>query len=141
MSALVKIFSVIPGASYKFVVVFSRYRGQWLFSRHKNRSTWETQGGHIEPGETPGQAAKRELWEESGAEQFTLTPAFAYSVGEDPANNGAVFLAEIETLGPMPESEMAETALFDTLPEMLTYPQITPVLFEALQKRPELGYT
>lgn len=42
---------------------------------------------------------------------------------------GAVFFAEIETLGSLPESEMAQTALFDSLPENLTYPAITPKLF------------
>ena len=35
---------------YRFVVILSRYRGQFLLSRHQARSTWETQGGHIEPG-------------------------------------------------------------------------------------------
>ena len=38
---------------YKYVVVFSRYQGRLLLSRHKERRTWETQGGHVEPGETP----------------------------------------------------------------------------------------
>ena len=34
--------------NYKFVVVLSRYDGRVLLSRHRERSTWETQGGHIE---------------------------------------------------------------------------------------------
>ena len=37
----------------KYVVVFTRYQGKLLLSRHRQRDTWETQGGHIEPGETP----------------------------------------------------------------------------------------
>ena len=37
-------------APYKYVVICTRYDGQWLLSRHRERSTWETQGGHIEPG-------------------------------------------------------------------------------------------
>ena len=49
----------------KYVVVLSEYEGKLLLSRHKERKTWETQGGHIEPGETPLQAAQRELFEES----------------------------------------------------------------------------
>ena len=36
---------------------------------------------------------------------------------------------QIEELGGMPASEMAETRLFDALPEALTYPNITPHLF------------
>ena len=52
---------------YKYVVIMSRMDGGFLLSRHKQRTTWEFQGGHIEPGETPMQAARRELFEESGA--------------------------------------------------------------------------
>lgn len=39
---------------YKYVVVCSNYQGKWLFSRHKERTTWETQGGHVEEGESYG---------------------------------------------------------------------------------------
>ena len=45
--------------SYKYVVILSEYQGKILLSQHKNRTTWETQGGHIEPGETPMEAARR----------------------------------------------------------------------------------
>ena len=38
--------------------------------------------------------------------------------------------AEILELGPLPESEMAEVRTFDALPENITYPAITPVLFQ-----------
>lgn len=41
---------------------------------------------------------------------------------------GVVFLAEIRTLGPLPDSEMAEVCAFALLPDCLTYPGITPVL-------------
>lgn len=44
-----------------------------------------------------------------------------------------VFLAEISRLGPMPPWEMAEIHSFGTLPENLTYPAITPVLFREAQ--------
>ncbi len=132
MPLSVQTFPIDPSASYTFVVIFSRCRGRWLFSRHRQRSTWETQGGHIEPGETPEEAARRELWEESGATAFALAPVRAYAVGDSPGGKGVVFFAEIETLGPLPESEMAEVQFFDDLPQALTYPEITPVLFRAL---------
>ena len=112
---------------YKYVVVLSRMDGRLLLSRHRERSTWETQGGHIEPGETPLEAARRELYEESGATEFDIKPAFDYSFGD---GRGMAFVAEVRALGPLPEgSEMAETRLFDALPENLTYPAITPHLF------------
>ena len=60
--------------SYKYVVVLSEHNGRIVLSRHKERTTWETQGGHIEQGETPLEAAKRELYEESGAVDYNITP-------------------------------------------------------------------
>ena len=119
---------------FKYVVVFSRMNGQWLFSRHRKRETWETQGGHIEPGETPMDAARRELYEESGARAFTISPVCDYWAGTDEDSSvGTVFLAEITELGELPESEMAEVRAFDTLPENVTYPAITPMLFERVR--------
>ena len=35
---------------YRFVVIFARYQGNWLYAKHKKRNTWETAGGHIEQG-------------------------------------------------------------------------------------------
>lgn len=131
-----KIYPPESRESYRFVVIFSRFQGKLLLSRHRQRSTWETQGGHIEPGETPLDAAKRELFEESGAAEFSICPIFDYWAEDNVgSSNGMVFVAEIEKLGLLPDSEMAETALFDTLPENVTYPFITPVLFEELRKQ------
>ena len=126
-----KIFKVNELQKYKYVVVLSKCEGKILLSRHKDRSTWETQGGHIEPGETPLDAAKRELYEESGAVEYDIEPVFDYCVGEEASTGagGMVFVAEIRRLGDIPDSEMAEVKLFDTLPEDLTYPDITPILF------------
>ena len=121
---------------YKYVVILSRYRGKLLLSRHRQRTTWETQGGHIEPGESPLEAARRELYEESGAMDFSLTPLFDYRAwDEHSAANGMIFLAEIRTLGDLPQSEMDEVRLFDDLPHNLTYPGITPVLYSNAKMR------
>ena len=130
------VYPLDPLKTYKYVVVLSRHQGKYLLSRHKKRTTWETQGGHIEPGETPLQAAKRELFEEPGALRYQIEPLFDYRAG-DPwgESNGVVFLAEIEELGPLPESEMAEVKSWKQLPENLTYPAITPVLWKAWQEK------
>ena len=115
---------------YIYVVVLSRHQGKLLLSRHRARATWETQGGHIEPGETPAQAAARELFEESGATDFALTPLCDYIAGDETnASAGVVFVADIHTLAPLPQSEMAEVRLFDALPQNITYPGITPHLY------------
>ncbi len=121
--------------TYKYVVVCSLYEGQWLLSRHKKRDTWETQGGHIEPGETPVEAARRELYEESGVQDARIIPVCDYyGYDHEGHANGVVFLAMIHRLGNMPESEMKETALFAQPPQALTYPDVTPRLLEEAYK-------
>ena len=123
-------------APYKYVVVCAYYRGQWLMSRHRERDTWETQGGHIEPGETPLNAARRELQEESGVTDADLFHVCDYHGFTDTrAANGQVFLAVVYRLGTLPDSEMAEVRLFDALPENLTYPNVSPRLYWEAAKR------
>jgi len=120
---------------YRFVVIFARYQDKWLYARHKERITWETAGGHIEEGETPYEAAKRELYEETGAVPYEVSGVFDYAVHTDTEfSYGQVFFAEIDRLGQMPESEMADIMLFDGIPESMTYPQILPVLYAHLQQ-------
>ena len=45
----------------RFVVVCSFYQGKRLLSYHAGHRAWETQGGHIEAGESPLEAARREI--------------------------------------------------------------------------------
>lgn len=131
-----KTFRINELQLYKYVVVLSKYKNKMLLSRHKDRTTWETQGGHIEEGETPIEAARRELYEESGAVKYAIAPLCDYWAGEPDSGQGAggmVFIAEIYELGDIPESEMQEVKTFDKLPDHLTYPAITPVLFAELE--------
>ena len=117
---------------YIFVTAFARYRGQLLLSRHRLHTTWETQGGHIEPGETPLKAIRRELYEEAGALDFTVEALCDYSAA---GTHGVFYFANIARLGPLPPSEMAEVCTFTTLPPNLTYPGITPVLWGLVRHR------
>lgn len=114
-----------------FSVVLSRFEGGWLFSRHLARSTWEMQGGHVEPGETPEMGARRELYEEAGAVATQMEPVCGYWTWQEdqPRRYGILFLADIDHMDPLPPSEMAGVRWFETLPEALTYPEIAPVLF------------
>lgn len=84
-----------PGSlgRYHYAIILARYAGGWLFCRHKDRTTWETPGGHVEEGESPLQAAKRELYEETGALEAAIRPLFDLS-GE--GRTAMVFLAEEE---------------------------------------------
>ena len=118
----------------RFVVVCAFYQGRVLLSYHPGHGAWETQGGHIEPGETPEAAARRELYEESGAWEAELTPVCDYHAWDsEGASNGRVYAAVVRRLEPLPESEMSRVGLFDALPEELTYPLVTPALIRAAE--------
>ncbi|MDR2649383.1 MAG: NUDIX domain-containing protein [Clostridiales bacterium] len=121
--------------AYRFTVIFARHNGKWLYARHKDRDTFETAGGHIEPGETTLDCAKRELYEETGAEKFSIFPAFDYAVHtETEFSYGQVFYADVQTLGELPDYEMAEVRAFTTIPGKLRFPQILPVLYNEMDK-------
>lgn len=117
----------------RYAVIVSRHRGQWIYGRHRDRDTWEIPGGHREPGELALDAARRELYEETGAQRFTLTPVCAYCVEDGEKGYGLLCFAEVETLGPLPPLEIAETRLFAEPPEALTYPRIQPVLLQRVK--------
>jgi len=117
--------------AHQYVVILASTAKCWIFVRNKQRTTWELPGGHIELNESIIDAAKRELFEETGALQFDLTELFDYSVETDVAkSSGRVFIACEITLGPLPDSEIAEIQISKNLPESLTYPFIQPILFE-----------
>jgi len=116
-----------------FVVIAARYAGRDVFCRHRLRSTWECPGGHIEPGETPRQAALRELYEETGCEAQSLEPVCIYSVRRDggDATYGMLYRACITQPDIPPQAfEMACARLFDAPPEAWTYPDIQPHLLK-----------
>lgn len=128
------------GYPLKYVVIAARHAGKWVFCKHKQRETYEVPGGHIEAGETPLAAAKRELFEETGAAEFTIRPVCVYSVQgndgriDDCAETfGMLFFAAVAKFGPLPDFEMERIAFFADLPDSLTYPLIQPVLMEKVK--------
>ncbi|MCL2223802.1 MAG: NUDIX domain-containing protein [Defluviitaleaceae bacterium] len=127
--------------NYIWVDIVAFHKGKWLFSKHKERTTWETQGGHIETGETPLEAAKRELYEESGAIEFDIEPLCDYSAegiinGAYIQANSQVYIAQVHTLGEIPcDSEMERISFVDSIPDNLTYPDITNEILPIVLKK------
>jgi len=120
--------------NYTFVVIFCRYQDKWLYCRAKDRDTFETAGGHIEQGESSLDAAKRELFEETGAIKYDIIPAFDYSVeNQSGYKTGQVYLAHIHELGELQDYEMTEVMQFETIPEKMRFPQILPILYKDMQ--------
>jgi 8-oxo-dGTP diphosphatase len=115
-----------------YVVIVSRYKRDWILVRHRDRITWEVPGGHRELDEDPDQAARRELFEETGADEFELFPVCIYSVSsEEKTSYGKLYFAEVKTIRQLPESEIKEICLKKDFPkDNLTYPMIQPHLFK-----------
>ena len=110
---------------YTYAIIVSRYQGRWIWVKHKERITWELPAGHVEYGESPLEAAHRELYEETGALDYSIHPVVSYEgIYQGKPVFGMVFLAEIHEIGKMPDFEIGETGLFDGIPEELTYPEI-----------------
>lgn len=139
MAGIHVVFYDDPPALYqKYAVIIARHQGKLLWCRHEKRTTWEIPGGHIEPGETALEAASRELQEETGATAFTLRSVCWYSAfrdGDVPHSLGLLCIAEISAMSAELHSEIAEVQCLDHIPEMLTYPEIQPLLLAEALKR------
>ena len=139
---VVNFFDYVNDSKLKFAVIIAQCNGKWVLCKHKQRDTWEFPGGHREPGESIDETARRELREESGAVEFTVTPVCAYSVtGKNRVNKtgeesfGMLYTAEIFSFEKDLHSEMERVELFSQLPDNWTYPEIQPKLLEEYLRR------
>ena len=118
-----------------YVVIAAFYKKQLVLVKHRERTTWEIPGGHREAHESAFDAAKRELYEETGALDFALERVCAYSVTREGLRTfGILYRANIEKLGAVPEFEIGEIGFFNSLPKNLTYPEIQPILLTQVMK-------
>lgn len=138
----VKFYNEVADELLKFAVIISKTNGKWVFCKHKERDTYEVPGGHREESENILETAKRELKEETGALDFTISPICVYSVtGKNKVNEtgeetyGMLFFADIKSFENELHSEMEKVLITDTLVENWTYPLIQPKLIEEAKKR------
>lgn len=133
----------VNGDKLAYAVIMAKFRGQWLYVRHRDRNTWEIPGGHREENEAIYDTASRELVEETGAAKFSLTPVCIYSVVREDAERsetfGQLFYSKVETLDNRLQFETGEVKMFSDIPDNLTYPLIQPFLHKRVLEFLEKG--
>lgn len=161
----VRFYDRVEDSLLRFAVIIAKSGDQWVFCKHRERDTYEVPGGHREPGEDIEAAARRELYEETGALVYTLTPICVYSVSdsEEPDGResldvshpntdqrnitgqpvicrseesfGMLYFARIESFEPELHSEIEKIILTEELPDQWTYPEIQPKLLAEAHRR------
>ncbi|WP_326909886.1 NUDIX hydrolase [Sedimentibacter sp. MB31-C6] len=133
----VNFYNNIEDNLLKYAVIVSKSQGKWVLCKHRKRNTYECPGGHKEDGEAILTTARRELYEETGAIDYSIKQICVYSVcgNDDVIENkdetfGMLYYADISKFERLPDFEMEKIELFDSLPENWTYPEIQPKLIE-----------
>lgn len=136
----VKFYDEVDDKLLKYAVIIAKTNGKWIFCKHKERDTYEIPGGHREPGENILDAAKRELYEETGAIKYKIKPVCVYSVtflnDLNPEETfGMLYFADVFELEKELHSEIEKIIITETLPDNWTYPLIQPKLIDEAKIR------
>jgi len=125
-----------PDCGFSYVVIGARYRGKWVFIRHRQRRSYEIAAGHINEQEDTDMAAGRELEEETGAKKYKIECIASYTILEDnKLRAGRLYYADIEKMEEeWDDSEVEGVILSDKLPEISSFPYVQAVLFRFLEK-------
>ena len=137
---IVRFYDRADDEMLRFAVIVTKSDGHWVFCMHKERRTLEVPGGHREPGEDILTTAKRELYEETGAVDFSIEPVCVYSVTMPGKNDGRetfgmLFFADVKAFEKEIHSEIERIVIQDDLPTAWTYPEIQPYLMAEVQRR------
>ncbi len=133
----VNFYNSVEDGLLKFAVIVAQSEGKWVLCKHKERNTYEFPGGHREAGEDILTAAKRELFEETGAAEYSIKQVSVYSVAvQDGISReesfGMLYYADIQSFDELPNLEIEKIELFDELPDNWTYPEIQPFLLKKI---------
>lgn len=131
----VEFYDEVDDSLLKFAVIISQSGGKWVFCKHKQRNTYEIPGGHREEGENILDTARRELYEETGALEFDISPICVYSVTapdnfDGVESFGMLYFADITKFENELHSEIEKIILTEDMPTEWTYPLIQPKLLE-----------
>lgn len=136
----IRFYEEVEDKLLRFAVIIAKTEGKWIFCKHRERNTLEVPGGHREAGELILETAKRELYEETGAIDFDITPICVYSVtapdnfdGEE--SFGMLYFADVRAFEKELHSEIEKIIITEELPENWTYPLIQPELVKEAQRR------
>ena len=137
---IVKFYDDAADELLRFAVIITRYQGKWVFCKHRERDTLEIPGGHREPGEDINAAAKRELYEETGALEYEIKPVCVYSVTSPENFNGSetfgkLYCADVHKFEGELHNEIEKIVITEEFPAEWTYPEIQPWLLEEAECR------
>ena len=136
----VNFYDEVDDRLLKFAVIIAKTNNKWVFCKHRERSTFEIPGGHREDGESIINTANRELYEETGAVNYSLKPICVYSVTAPDNFNGEetfgmLYYADILTFEKELYSEIEQIVITEHLVDNWTYPLIQPKLIVEAERR------
>lgn len=98
----------------RHVLVIAKFNGKWLLTEHKERGL-EFPGGKAEAGESLAEAAKREVYEETGAVIDELEWFAEYLVHSEPPFSKTVFTGTVAAVDEIDLMETNGAVLVDSL--------------------------